>query len=210
MLRLLTCARLDALDGEDSKSFFRVHFSRDFCGGVAVAIMAGNPQDYYNCICQWLQAHEGAMHQLINQLRGSNSALCTQTECFESGMCACSAGPQRLARFARLAVMVERWFGKREELTRRRPGSGGVGGATDGAPGACGGLVRAGFGAREDAAPTEPGLPLVQIMILVGLLMAVMTAMRPERAERRSSPNALLEKPAPGLGEPFPPPPPAL
>jgi hypothetical protein len=45
----------------------------------------GSAQQYYECICQWLQSHEGAMQQLIDQLRGSNDAVCTQTECFASG-----------------------------------------------------------------------------------------------------------------------------
>ena len=42
-------------------------------------------QQYYECMCQWLRSHEGAMHSLLGQLRGANNALCTQTECFESG-----------------------------------------------------------------------------------------------------------------------------
>ena len=42
-------------------------------------------QSYYECICNWMQHNEATMRQLLDQIRGSNSALCTQTECFESG-----------------------------------------------------------------------------------------------------------------------------
>jgi len=41
--------------------------------------------NYYECFCQWLQSHEGAMRQLIGQVRSANSQVCTETECFENG-----------------------------------------------------------------------------------------------------------------------------
>jgi hypothetical protein len=67
--------------------------------------------------------------------------------------------------------------------------------------------VRAGFGAREAATAEDGGLPSMQILVLVGILLAVLTAMQPTPTRRTADITA--SKPA-AARLPPPPPPPAL